>query len=88
MTNSYEVIKVDQYKAVQLQEYKGIYGLLALNVGGGENETYYKQWVFLSKWSNGQSQPTDMRRPMGVRLGDKETAIKILEGALREIKTK
>lgn len=86
MNKEYPEIDIDKYKAVQLQDYKGVIGLLALSIGGGENITYFKQWVYLSHWKNGKNIPTAQKMPMAVRLGDRGTAIKILEELLRQIK--
>ena len=86
-SRNYPEIDIDQYKAVQLQNYKGTFGLLSLDLKGGENTTYYKQWVFLSEWKNGKPIPGKRKMPMAVRLGDKETAIKVLETILKQLKS-
>lgn len=85
-SREYPEIDINEYRAVQLQDYKGIFGLLALNIGGGENMTYYKQWIFLSKWENNRSVPTNKKLPMAIRLGDKKTAISTLEELLKQLK--
>ena len=85
-SREYPEIDINEYRAVQLQDYKGIFGLLALNIGGGENMTYYKQWIFLSEWNNGKPCPSDKKLPMAVRLGDKETAVNTLEELLKQLK--
>lgn len=77
-----ETMRVDQWNGVQLQKYKDTFQVLAMTPGGGEDaeNVWYKQWVFLSRWENGQGIPDeDKRRPMGIRLGDKETALNILK---------
>ena len=68
----------------ELNEYNGNYSLVdAKNV----DETIYKTWVFLSRWKNGKPIPTDDKRPMGIYLGDKESAIKMLEFFLAKLKS-
>ena len=66
-----------------LDEYQGNYSLIdTKNV----DENVYKTWVFLSRWQDGKAVPIDKKRPMGIYLGDKETAIKMLEFFLSKIK--
>ena len=91
MTNNqasreYPELDIDEYKAVQLQDYMGKFGLLSLDIKGGENTTYYKQWIWLSEFKHGKSVASNRRFPMIVRLGDRETAIKTLEELLRQLK--
>lgn len=84
MQKEYDIIQTDEYDGVQMQSYNGKYGLLAMS--RGQNENWYKIWIFISKWSKGRSVPTDKKLPKAVRLGeDKATAIKTLKGLLRQL---
>ena len=65
---------------VKLEEYNGQYSLVATRQG--ENEVNYIQWVFLSKWKNGEPVPGKKKLPMCVRLGDREMAIEVLKTIL------
>jgi len=85
MSREYDVVEVDYYKGVQLQDYNGTIGLLAMDKKGGENMVWYKVWVFLGKYVKGKSLPSNKTRPMAVRLGDKETAVKTLKEILRQL---
>lgn len=79
--------EVDHYNGIQIQKYNGIFGLLAMQKGGGEQkEVWYKIWTFLSYWKNGEAVPGDKKRPMAVRLGEKQQAIEILEKIIYQIK--
>lgn len=77
------VIETAKNYGVEVEEYKGIYGLVANTKG--QNEVWYKVWVFLSKWQNKQAVPDDKKRPMSIRLGDKDTAIKTLQTLLKQL---
>ena len=72
------VFEVDHYRGVKIEEYRGVYGLLAIQKGSGANEVWFKRWVFMSRFKDGKSSPQGNPRPMAVRLGDKETALKTL----------
>ena len=65
-----DIIEVNQYNSVMINEYNGSITLQAIN--NGQDENYYQKWVFLSKWSKsaGGPVPDDKKRPMGVLLGD------------------
>jgi len=65
------------------QEYKGKYSLIA---GKQTENGIYKDWVFLSKWKNGEPTPDDKKRPMGVYFGNKEKFIEALEFFLEALK--
>jgi len=86
MSREFEILEVDHYNGAQLQVYDGTWGILSLQKGGGNQGTWYKRWVFRSKWSNGVSVPTDKKLVQAVRLGDRETAIKTLETLLKQVK--
>lgn len=86
MNKEFNTVQVDEYNGVQLQLYDGRWGVLAMQLGGGESRTWYKRWVFLSKWNNGRPKPDTKKVPMAVRLGDKEEAIKTLETLLKQVK--
>lgn len=86
MPREYKEIDVDEYNAVQLQDYNGTFGILALSLAGGENTTYYKKWAYASYYKNGKKITADKPTPVAVRLGDKRTAISILETMLRQLK--
>jgi hypothetical protein len=81
MSDLETVLRVDHYNGIKVEQHNGVYGLLAMQKGSGENEVWYKKWVFLSKWKNGKGEPNDKKQPMAVRLGDKETALKVLREA-------
>jgi len=61
---------------VALNEYNGNYSLVASRDKDG---VIYKDWVFLSKWQNSKAVPDDKKRPMGIYMGDKQSAIECLE---------
>ena len=86
MNQEFEILEVDHYNAVQLQRYDNVWGILSLQKGGGNEGSWYKKWVFKSKWSNGVSVATDKKMPVAVRLGDREEAIKTLEALLSQVK--
>ena len=82
-----DVIKINTYDSIKLDEYKGKYSLCA--VDNGQNETFYLKWCFLSKWENGAAVPGDRKMPMKIVLGDnKEQAISTLEILLAELQGK
>jgi len=85
MSREYDVVEVDYYKGVQLQDHNGTFGLLAMDKRGGEHMVHYKQWVFLGKYVKGKNLPSNKTRPMAVRLGDKETAVRTLKEVLRQL---
>ena len=64
------VIEVNQYDGIVINEYSGNYSLNA--VKKGSNEVWYKVWVFLSKWDKaaGGAVADDKKRVMSVRIGD------------------
>ena len=83
--NEEEVIKVDYYNSVMIEEYNGKYSICA--VDNGQNECFYKKWVFLSRWRNGEAVPDDRKMPMKVALGDdKAQAVRTLETLLVKLK--
>ena len=79
------IIKIDRYSGVALNEYDGKFSIQTYNLGS--NEVWYLVWVFLSKWSKGSSKavPDEKKRPMAVRIGDKATAIKTLQTLLKQL---
>lgn len=86
MKEDYDVIEVDHYNGVQLRCYDGKYGLLSMQKG--QNEVWYKKWVFLSRWSKSQKEPlpdTNKKLPMAVRLGDKQTALNTLKKLIKDL---
>jgi len=86
LTNE-DVIKVNYYNSIKLEEYNGKYSLCA--VDNGKDETYYLKWCFLSEWKNGAAVPGDRKMPMKIVLGDnKEQAIGTLELLLAELQGK
>lgn len=78
------VIKVDYHNGISLEEYNGIYGLLSWKAG--QNETWFKKYVFLSLSRKGKYVPDERKRVMSVRLGKKDVAIEVLEKILKELK--
>ena len=85
-SREYKEIDVDTYNAVQIQDYKGTFGILAVDIRGGENTTYYKRWAYSSYYKNGKKITADKPTPVAVRLGDKRKAIAILETMLKQLK--
>ena len=84
--NEDELVIVDDYNnGIEINEYEGKYSLNATN--RGKNDVDYRQWVFLSRWSNGESVPDEKKRPMSVRIGSsKEDAIRTLETLIIKLK--
>ncbi len=66
-----------------LDEYNGQYSLIATTQG--KDGTSYKRWVFLAKSEDRQLVATKKKLPMSVRLGNRETAIRVLEQILTEL---
>ena len=82
-----DIIKINTYNSIKLEEYNGKYSLCA--VDNGQNETFYLKWCFLSEWKNGAAVAGDRKMPMKIVLGDnKEQAIGTLELLLAELKGK
>jgi len=79
------VVEVDRYNAVGIYEYGGKYSLIALELKG--DGVWHKVWVFLSKWRSGASVPDDKKRVMSVKLGDKETAKRVIKAIWEKIKS-
>lgn len=86
MSKEFTTIQIDEYNGVQLQVYDGIWGILSMKRGGGENITYFKKWVYESILKKGIPIPGKRKFPVAVRLGDKETAIETLESILKQVK--
>lgn len=78
MTKEDKVFDIDHYKGIKVEEYNGVYGLLAMQKGSGVNEVWYKQWAYPSRFKNGKPMPEEKSRPVAVRLGDRQTALKVL----------
>jgi hypothetical protein len=82
-----DVVKVSYYNSLTVEEYNGKYYLRA--VSNGKDDNFYLEWVFLSKWSQGEGGfvPGDRKMPMGVLLGEsKDQAIASLETILVKLK--
>lgn len=80
-----DVIVIDNYNSVKLDEYNGKYSLCA--VDNGQNETYYMKWSYPKVFKNGNSEPGEKMLPVKVIIGgDKEQAIMTLEQLLEELK--
>ena len=77
------VIEVNNYDGIQVDLYDGKYSLLAMQKG--QNEVWYKRWVFLSRWKDGKPVADEKKMPMCVRLGDKEQARQILKSIWEQI---
>ena len=86
MSKEFNTIEIDEYNGVQAQVYNGVWGILSMKKGGGENITWYKKWVFLSKRIRGKALPMKQLIPVAVRLGDKAQAIETLETIIKQIK--
>jgi hypothetical protein len=77
--NKETVVMIGQSKyGIELSEYQGSF---ALNkISKGQNDVLFNEWIFLSKWKNGQAVPDAQKRPMGIYLGkDKGAAIEVLK---------
>lgn len=79
-----EVFELGYYNALGLQKYNDVYGLIWLEKKA--HDVYHKQWVWLSKWKDGKPVPVEKKRPMAIYLGDRESAIKMLESFLDKLK--
>lgn len=69
-------IEIDHYNGIDIEEYNGVYGLISMYKGGGEEmSVWYKRWCFPSKWKNGRAVPDEKSKPVAVRIGhgQKET---------------
>ena len=71
---------------VMLDEYNGNYSLIA---GKQTEQDLYKDWVFLSKWSqsDGGFVPDNKKRPMGVYLGERDSACEALRFFLTKLES-
>lgn len=69
------IITTEYGDGIVIEEYKGTYGLIATT--RGNNDVNYKQWVYLSKWSQAERGPVPdtKKRPMSVRLGTDPVAV-------------
>ncbi len=79
-----DVVKVDNYNSVTIQEYDGKFSLNA--VQNGQNDNFYLKWAFPSEWKNGKQKAGDKAWPVRVMLGDRETAINVLSTVLIKLK--
>lgn len=79
-----EVFEIDYYNALGLQKHNNVYGLIRLEKKA--HDVYHKQWCFSSRWKDGKSVPIEKKRPMAIYLGNKESAIKMLEKFLAKLK--
>jgi len=68
-----------------LDEYEGKY---SLNEAKNNNGVIYRDWCYLSKWSKSEGGwiPDEKKRPKGIYLGDKDTAMKLLGRAYNMLK--
>ena len=71
-----EVHPIDDYNGVAVDVYKGIFAIMSMNKG--QNDVWYKKWIFWSRWLNGASKPDGKAKPLAIRLGDKTTALETL----------
>ena len=80
------VIEVSGRDGITINEYNGKYSLNA--VEKGNNEVWYKKWVFLSKWSKEAGGPVadESKRVMSVKIGDsKAGAIETLKQLMNSL---
>lgn len=73
------IIEVNNYDGIKVDEYQGKYYLVAMQKG--QNEVWYMRWCFLSRFKKGEKEPfpSDKKQPIKVVLGDKESAMKNLK---------
>jgi hypothetical protein len=66
------MIQIDQYTAVEIDEYKGVYSIT--EGWEGQDGTFKKRWV---KEEIGKDK-AEKNRPKSVKLGDKKRAVDVL----------
>lgn len=81
--NEENVIEINNYDGIQLDEYNGKYSLNAMQ--HGQNDVWYKRWVFLSRYKDGEAVPDKKKQPMKVVLGDKSKALEVLKHLYNQI---
>jgi hypothetical protein len=74
-----EIISTGTSSGVELQEYKGNYSLVLKNENNG------KYWDVWAKYRKGKDLYQDKDWPVKVILGDKKTAIGVLQMLLKEL---
>jgi hypothetical protein len=78
-----DVFKVGKRAGIHLKEYKGKFTVVQTREG--EGDVHYLDWVFLSQWKNGEHVPDEKKRPMGIWLGDEDTALEALRDIIKQI---
>ena len=78
-----ETHPVDNYNGVSVDVYNNVFGLLAMN--RGNNDVWYRRWIFRTRWVNGASKPDGKAMPLAIRLGDKATALDTLKKLMDDI---
>ena len=73
------MIKIDQYTALSWEERDGVYSLI--EGWEGKNGDFKITWI-TEKWGK---EKLDKTMPKRVKLGDKETAVRVLQTLLAEL---
>jgi hypothetical protein len=74
-----EIIPTGEKSGVKLEDYKGFYSLTAQSENNG------KYWPVWAKYKKGKDGYMDKDWPVRVVLGDRKTAIGVLQMVLREL---
>ena len=78
------MFKVNENTGIELQEWKGFYSLAACRE---YKDKVQLDWAYPSIYNKEGKQEISMKsRPVQVKLGNKETAIKTLEAVLSELR--
>jgi len=69
---------------ITIDEYRGNFSLIAARQ---KEDKVYKDWVYISEWDENSRGfvPSEKKRPMGVYLGDRETAVAALRFFLKNL---
>ena len=74
MNTDQTIFQIDKNNALKLEEYKGVYGLVAMR--RGNNDVWYKVWRYEQDWK--EQKPTEKLLPNSIRLGAKKRALDVL----------
>lgn len=68
-------------EGVVLNEYNGVYSIVAAQESKDEEKVIYKRWCYPER----DRKPIDTAIPMGVKLGDKQAMVSMLTSILQNI---
>ena len=77
------MINEEKGYGTELIKYNGVYSLITSRLK--DDGKVYKTWCNINYFADGKKKFIDKSMPLGVRLGDREVAISVLEQALRDI---